>query len=86
MPQNHGGNETQRSPGLCYFRHLFFRQLLLPDELYRFYKGKVTEWSIEGRSPNVLARRGWTKGTVHAGDKVTLIVYPLKNGDPGAQK
>ena len=47
------------------------------------YKGKVAEWSIEGRSPNVLARRGWTKSTVRAGDEVTLVVYPLKNGDPG---
>jgi Family of unknown function (DUF6152) len=45
--------------------------------------GKVTEWSIEGRSPNVLERRGWTKAIMAPGDKVTVIVYPLKNGDPG---
>ncbi len=47
------------------------------------YKGKVKEWSIEGRSPNVLARRGWKKSTVKSGDEVTIVIYPLKNGDPG---
>lgn len=41
------------------------------------------EWSIEGRSPNVLARRGWTRKSVNPGDRVTLTIYPLKNGKPG---
>jgi len=45
--------------------------------------GKVTEWSIEGRSPNVLVRRGWTKSIMATGDKVTVVVYPLKSGEPG---
>lgn len=45
--------------------------------------GAVVEWSIEGRSPNVLARRGWTRGTLKPGDVVTLTIYPLKSGDPG---
>lgn len=47
------------------------------------YKGKVAEWSIEGRSPNVLARRGWKRDTLKPGDKVTLTIYPLKSGKPG---
>ena len=47
------------------------------------YKGKVVEWGIEGRSPNVLARRGWSRTTIKPGDKVTLTIYPLKNGQPG---
>ena len=45
--------------------------------------GKVTEWSIEGRSPNVLERRGWTKSIMAVGDKVTVVAYPLKTGEPG---
>jgi hypothetical protein len=45
--------------------------------------GKVTEWSIEGRSPNVLKRRGWSKNMVKKGDKVSVAVYPLKTGAPG---
>lgn len=47
------------------------------------YRGKVAEWSIEGRSPNVLARRGWNRATLKPGDRVTLTIYPLKNGNPG---
>lgn len=45
--------------------------------------GELVEWSIEGRSPNVLVRRGWTRNTVQPGDQVTLTISPLKNGDPG---
>jgi hypothetical protein len=45
--------------------------------------GETIEWSIEGRSPNVLVRRGWTRNTVEPGEQVTLTIYPLRNGDPG---
>lgn len=45
--------------------------------------GKITEWSIEGRSPNVLERRGWKKSILAPGDKVQVVVYPLKTGEPG---
>jgi len=47
------------------------------------HHGVTTEWSIEGRSPNVLSRRGWSRTTLKPGDKVTLTVYPLKSGKPG---
>ena len=52
-------------------------QLLVTDEA----SNEIVEWSIEGRSPNVLVRRGWTRNTLQAGEKVTLTIYPLKNGD-----
>jgi len=45
--------------------------------------GRTTEWGIEGRSPNVLSRRGWNRQTLRPGDRVTLTVYPLKDGRPG---
>ncbi|MGX7895315.1 DUF6152 family protein [Tsuneonella sp. HG222] len=45
--------------------------------------GKPVEWSIEGRSPNVLARRGWSRKALQPGDDLTLTIYPLKNGKPG---
>ena len=45
--------------------------------------GKSVEWGIEGRSPNILARREWTRNTLKPGDKVTLTIMPLKSGDPG---
>jgi hypothetical protein len=43
--------------------------------------GKEVEWSIEADSPNVLARRGWTRKSIQAGDKVVLEVHPLKSGE-----
>ena len=45
--------------------------------------GQLTEWSIEGRSPNILARRDWTRFTLKPGDKVTLTIFPLLSGQPG---
>ncbi len=45
--------------------------------------GGEVEWRIEGRSPNVLSRRGWTRKVLLPGDKVTVVVYPLKSGEPG---
>jgi len=41
------------------------------------------EYGLEGMSPNYLARNGWTKRTLKAGDKVTLAVHPLKDGRKG---
>ena len=46
--------------------------------------GKTGEWSIEGTSPNVLSRQGWTKRSVKAGEKVTVTIHPLRDGTPGA--
>ena len=42
--------------------------------------GAVDTWGIEGMSPNYLGRRGWTKNTLKPGDKVTVVIYPLKDG------
>jgi hypothetical protein len=41
------------------------------------------EWGIEGMSPNFLGRRGWSKTTLRPGDKVTIVIHPLKNGSKG---
>ena len=46
-------------------------------------KGGVDTWGIEGMSPNFLGRRGWTKHTLNPGDKVTITIYPLKEGKMG---
>ena len=45
--------------------------------------GSVTEWGLEGMSPNFLGRRGWTKNTLEPGDHVAIVIYPLKSGEPG---
>jgi hypothetical protein len=45
--------------------------------------GVTKEWSLEMGSPAGLARSGWRPKTLVAGDKVTVIIHPLKDGNPG---
>jgi len=42
--------------------------------------GKVTEWMIEGGSPNALIRLGVTKNTVKVGTELTVEAYGAKEG------
>ena len=46
-------------------------------------KGETETWGIEGQSPNFLGRRGWSKNTVRPGDKVSVVISPLKDGRTG---
>jgi hypothetical protein len=53
-------------------------QLNAPDA-----SGKPAEWSLETQGVSQLFKRGWRPGTLKPGDKVTITVHPLKNGNPG---
>lgn len=55
-----------------------FVQLLVKND-----KGIDEEWSIEGASPNMLFRRGWTAQSFKPGDRVTVIMNPLRDGQRG---
>src|SRR5499426_143301 len=46
-------------------------------------QGVVETWAIEGMSPNFLGRRGWTKSTLKAGDKVSVVIRPMRDGSKG---
>ena len=46
-------------------------------------KGGVDTWGFEGMSPNFLARRGWTRTTLKAGDEINVAFRPLKDGSHG---
>jgi hypothetical protein len=45
--------------------------------------GVVQEWSIEGASVISLSRQGWKRNTLKVGDDITVLIHPLKNGEPG---
>lgn len=45
--------------------------------------GKVKHWSVELGSPSILNQGGWKHSTLKSGMNVTLVINPLKNGDPG---
>jgi hypothetical protein len=38
------------------------------------------EWLVEADSPNNLARNGWTRDSIKAGDVVTIVGNQLKGG------
>jgi hypothetical protein len=45
--------------------------------------GGSEKWGVEGMSPNFLERRGWSKNTLRVGDKVSVVVHPVRNGGKG---
>jgi hypothetical protein len=45
--------------------------------------GGADEWTIEALSPNVLGREGWKKNSLMAGQKVTVLINPLRDGTHG---
>ena len=46
-------------------------------------KGVVQEWSIESLSTGTLSRQGWRPKTFQPGDKVTIKIWPMKDGSAG---
>jgi hypothetical protein len=42
--------------------------------------GKVERWKVEGGSPNVLQRLGWTRDSLPAGTKIKVTGSPAKDG------
>lgn len=46
-------------------------------------KGEKVTWGIEGMSPNYLARRGWTRDTLKPGDKLSVTIHPMRDGEAG---
>jgi hypothetical protein len=42
-----------------------------------------TNWHVELNSPNNLRRQGWKATSVKAGDAVTVVINPLRDGTPG---
>src|SRR5579864_2061253 len=46
-------------------------------------RGDPMIWFIEGSSPTVLARGGWTGSLLKPGDKISLGIHPRKDGGAG---
>jgi hypothetical protein len=52
-------------------------EVLVPDE-----KGKEVLWGVELTSPTYLVRAGWKSNIIKPGDKVTVVVNPVRSGEP----
>jgi hypothetical protein len=46
--------------------------------------GKTRNWLVECANPGILNRVGWRFNMVKPGDMITVIVSPLRNGEPAA--
>ncbi len=46
--------------------------------------GEMRHWLIECASTSILNRAGWKFNMLKAGDRITVIVSPLRNGEPAA--
>ncbi len=55
-----------------------FLWVMVPGE-----HGMTEKWGLEGMSPSWLGRRGWSRHSLSAGEKVTIVYYPLKDGRHG---
>ena len=42
------------------------------------------DWTIEGASPGILNRIGWKFSDIRQGDKVTMVVAPIRSGESAA--
>ena len=43
--------------------------------------GKVVSWMVEGGTPNILLRRGFTKKSLEVGTEIVVEGYQAKNGE-----
>ena len=57
--------------------HVFIQVVAAND------KGQAEEWSVECTSVNFMTRRGWAKDTLKPGDKIVVVISPLKDGSHG---
>lgn len=56
--------------------HSYIQLLVTGDD------GKQLEWSVEIGSPSLNINLGWRKNSVVAGDEVTMLLSPARNGSP----
>jgi len=54
-----------------------FIQVVIPDG-----RGGSVEWSVESGSPNSERRAGWKPEMIKSGDKVTVLIAPVRTGEP----
>ena len=44
--------------------------------------GTVRHWTVETSNPPDMVNRGWSRRSFKVGDKVTVVVEPVKSGNP----
>jgi len=44
--------------------------------------GTIRNWAVETQNPTAMTQRGFSRTLFKAGDEVTVIIEPVKNGQP----
>lgn len=47
--------------------------------------GQAETWGVEMDPATLLARRGWKSTTIKPGDKVSVVIHPLRTDEKGGQ-
>jgi len=58
-------------------------QVLVPDS--KDANAAPVEWGVEMGAPIQLIRHGWKPDSLKPGDKITVVINPLRDGRPGGQ-
>jgi hypothetical protein len=58
-------------------------QVLVPDP--KDPGAPPVEWGVEMGAPIQLIRHGWKSDSLKPGDKITVVINPLRDGRPGGQ-
>ena len=48
-------------------------------------KGQAQTWGLESLAVGLLYRDGWTADSLKPGDKVTVLLHPMRDGTNGGQ-
>lgn len=59
--------------------HCYIQLLVLTDT------SEAQEWSLEMGAPQHVYASGWRPKTVQVGDKITVTIFPLRNGGHGGE-
>jgi hypothetical protein len=46
-------------------------------------QGQTEVWGVEMNSPNNLVKQGWKSTIIKGGDKVSIVINPLRTGEHG---
>lgn len=44
--------------------------------------GEQVKWDVETSAPSILKRFGWKRDIIKRGDRVTLVLNPMRDGSP----
>jgi hypothetical protein len=59
--------------------HCYIQLAVLTD------KGEMQEWALEMGAPLHIYANGWRPTTVKPGDKISVTIFPLRNGAKGGE-